>query len=34
ELRCVKSQRKMGNRCDRVPGTGKKALPVVSSRSV
>ncbi len=24
ELRCVKSQRKMGNRCDRVPGTGKK----------
>ncbi|YBB25485.1 IS3 family transposase [Klebsiella pneumoniae] len=26
ELRCVKSQRKMGNRCDRVPGTGKKKL--------
>ena len=25
ELRCVKSQRKMGgSRCDRVPGTGKK----------
>ncbi len=26
ELRCVKSQRKMGNRCDRVPGTGKKSF--------